>query len=313
MDTVAGQETVGVWLHQQVGQAFRRWCKQEAGVHQGDDPEAIHQMRVAMRRLRALMGGFRQVLDLPRATRKVGMISRILGQARDQDVMIARLDQDYLPSLPAAEQAVLRNFTRGLRRQRQEMQRELTALLASATYQRVKEAWAKWLDHPRWHCLGDWPLAVLLPHVLVLAWGELALHPGWQVTTPEADPELLHDLRKAIKRTRYQWELAQRTQDMGLATPLGALREAQEILGSLQDGFVLATQLGNTCPALHQRLLQDRAQIWATWQHLRFQLHCGATHQQVYGCLGTALAQLDLTPAALPENEIAHPAPVPPG
>ncbi|WP_448380287.1 CHAD domain-containing protein [Gloeomargarita sp.] len=300
-----GQDTLGAWLHQQLAQAYHRWDKQEAGVRRGEDPEAIHQMRVAMRRLRALMAGFAQVLDLPRATRKVGVLSRVLGQARDRDVMLARLEQDYLPQLPPAEQASLRDWLRGLRRQRQEMQRELLALLASATYQRVKEAWAKWLDHPRWHRWGDEPLLATLPHVLVGTWAELALHPGWQVTTPEADPELLHDLRKAIKRTRYQWELAQRTQDLGLATQVAALREGQEVLGQLQDGFVLATQLGDACPTLRQRLSQERAQTWAIWENLRSQLHSSTTHQQVYATLGRVLAQ---TPPLTPADGTVHPA-----
>jgi len=303
--------TLGQWLHPHLSRAYQRWGKQEAGVRRGDDPEAIHQMRVALRRIRAAMTGFEAVLDLPRVTRKVGMISRVLGQARDGDVMLARLEQDYLPGLPPAEQAVLRDFIRGLRRQRQDVQREVVALLNSATYQRVKEAWGKWLDHPRWQSLGDCPVAETVPHLLAIAWGELALHPGWRVTTPEADPELLHDLRKAIKRTRYLWEFADNSLAMGLSEPLGLLREAQEVLGHLQDGFVLASQMGNACPTLQERLTREREEHWQTWQNLRRQLQSRAIQQQVYHTLGDlGLNGADQVP---PKDEIAHPAVIPLG
>ncbi|APB32899.1 hypothetical protein GlitD10_0585 [Gloeomargarita lithophora Alchichica-D10] len=300
--------SLGWWLHQHLGQAFCKWGKQEAGVRLGEDPEAIHQMRVALRRMRALMGGFQAVLDLPRVTRKVGMISRVLGQARDQDVMLARLHDHYLPALPAPEQAWVADLLKDLRQQRRGAQRELVALLTSATYQRVKEAWVNWLDHPRWGSLGDWPVAMALPHLLVIAWGELALHQGWRVVAADADPELLHDLRKAIKRTRYQWEFAQDGAPVGLAEPLALLRQAQEQLGALQDGVVLAEQIGVTCPTLQGLLAQERAEIWQAWQTLRGHYQQGATHQHIYQTLGNRCLNWDDLP---PGDGTVHPSAMP--
>ncbi|MEN9244038.1 MAG: CHAD domain-containing protein [Gloeomargarita sp. DG02_5_bins_242] len=298
------QETLGWWVHQNLGQAFHKWGKQEAAVSRGDDPESIHQMRVAMRRLRAGMSAFRAVLDLPRATRKVGMISRVLGQARDTDVMLAHLEVDYFPALPPAEQTMLRQFMDDLRQQRQAMQRELVALLTSATYGRVKEAWAKWLAAPRWQPLGDWPVAEALPHLLVIAWAGLALHLGWRVEDGTGDREQLHDLRKAIKRTRYLWEFAQEQLPTGLMETLTLLRQAQDILGHLQDGFVLESRLGSTCPRLHQLLTQQQAQVWQTWQTLREQLAQGARHDQVYQHLGQ---QCRSGNPPSPDNETVRP------
>ncbi len=297
--------TLGWWLHPYVSQAFRKWDKQEAAVKRGDDPEAIHQMRVALRRMRAAMGAFKAVFDLPRATRKVGMISRVLGQARDLDVMLARLRDQYLPVLPVAEQAVVAHRIAGLSQQRQGMQRELVALLNSAPYQRVKAAWAEWLEQPRWQPLGDWPVAATLPHLLAIVWGELALHPGWQVDTVATHPELLHDLRKAIKRTRYPWELAGE-----LAEPLAGLQQAQEVLGNLQDGFVLAAQVGTACPTLRQIFSQEQQAHWQAWQSLRAQLQSPTTHQQIYHALITLGLHQDWF---LPGDESVHPSAIPLG
>ena len=304
------QETLGWWVHQNLGRAFHKWEKQEAGVKRGDDPESIHQMRVAMRRLRAGMSAFRAVLDLPRVTRKVGMISRVLGQARDTDVMLAHLQADYLPVLPPAEQQKLRQLLQNLRQQRQEMQRELVALLTSATYDRVKQAWVKWLAAPRWQPLGDWPVAAALPHLMVISWAALALHPGWRVEDATGDAERLHDLRKAIKRTRYLWEFAQERLPAELIETLALLRQAQDTLGHLQDGFVLESRWGSACPTLEQLLTQQREQVWLTWQTLREQLSGEAKHDQIYQHLGQ-LCRRDHAPS--PDNQTVHPSAIPLG
>lgn len=302
--------TLGQWLHQYLAQARRKWEKQDAGVQEGHDPEAIHQMRVAMRRLRAAMSGFGNVLDLPQATRKVGMISRVLGQARDADVMLMRLEEHYLPALPPSEQKILQSLIHDLRQHRREMQRELVALLTSTPYRRVKEAWDKWLTKPRWRAVGDWPVAMALPHFLGMAWGELALHPGWRVVTVDENPELLHDLRKAIKSTRYQWECAQDELPAELTQVLVQLRQAQDILGNLQDGFVLTSRLGKRCPTLDQLLTSEEHQTWQTWQTLRQSLQTGTTHARIYHALGQQCLNLSSLP---PNPETAHHSEVPLG
>lgn len=294
--------TLGWWIHQHLGKAFRKWSKQEEGVKEGKDPEAVHQMRVAMRRLRSLLTTFEGVLDVPRVARKVGMISRVLGQARDADVMLERLQNHYLPALPPQEQKVVQGWVRQLQQQRREQQRELVALLHSATYERVYKVWRDWIDRPRWHPLGDRPLAETLPHVLIRSWAELFLHPGWAVNTVSENPDCLHDLRKAIKRTRYLWEFAEDWLGEDLRASLGWLRESQEVLGQFQDGFVLVAQLTVDCPVLEERLIQDRAELWRQWQHLRAQLQSSEHHQQVYRILGSRCGS-PVTPAPTVETE----------
>jgi CHAD domain-containing protein len=68
--------------------------EQTAAVLRGDDTRAVHDMRVAIRRLRSALGTFedsfvpRQVRTLRRATRRIG---RKLGEVRDADVHLAAL------------------------------------------------------------------------------------------------------------------------------------------------------------------------------------------------------------------------------
>ncbi len=68
--------------------------EQTSAVLRGDDTRAVHDMRVAIRRLRSALGTFedcfgpRQIRTLRRATRRVG---RKLGEVRDADVHLAAL------------------------------------------------------------------------------------------------------------------------------------------------------------------------------------------------------------------------------
>jgi len=80
-------------------EAFRlvlRHCLHQAFAHEpvvraSDDPEGVHQMRVALRRLRSAIGVFRPALD-PTAWaplhREISWIAGALGPARDWDVFV---------------------------------------------------------------------------------------------------------------------------------------------------------------------------------------------------------------------------------
>ena len=86
------------------GQAFYRLATdilaqilvQSEALRRHRQAEAVHQMRVALRRLRALISLFRSVLDGPDLTAvKVGLksVTQALGPARDLDVLIADLSR----------------------------------------------------------------------------------------------------------------------------------------------------------------------------------------------------------------------------
>lgn len=60
------------------------------------DIEGVHQMRVAIRRLRSAMRDFSPLLQSPllkKSTKKLQQLAQILGEARDQDVALAELEK----------------------------------------------------------------------------------------------------------------------------------------------------------------------------------------------------------------------------
>ena len=73
------------------------------GAVRGDDPEYVHQMRVATRRLRAALRMFRPVLPAGFAEQLVPPmreLMRALGQARDLDVLMAEIVAPVADALP---------------------------------------------------------------------------------------------------------------------------------------------------------------------------------------------------------------------
>lgn len=79
----------------------------------GPDPEGIHDMRVASRRLRAAIELFRDVFPQRRLRpllRQVKDLADALGEVRDLDVMIQRLDKD-VKGRPPAQRLVLKELT----------------------------------------------------------------------------------------------------------------------------------------------------------------------------------------------------------
>ena len=94
-----------------------QWCANEAAAHDGSDPEGVHQMRVAIRRLRSAFSIFKPVLDPAKRAWLSGEAKAIvdhLGPARDWDVFRAELlapvakarpDDQALARLAAAAEA----------------------------------------------------------------------------------------------------------------------------------------------------------------------------------------------------------------
>jgi CHAD domain-containing protein len=98
------------------------------GVRQGEDIEAIHQMRVWSRRSRAALDIFHACFPgkaFARLEREVKQVTRALGAARDLDVMIEGLTK-RAEALPPKQRPGLESFIERLRRQRQKQQKPAT-------------------------------------------------------------------------------------------------------------------------------------------------------------------------------------------
>lgn len=209
----------------------------DPGTRLGRDPESLHDMRVAVRRTRALLRAGEPLYsnDVTTFADELRWLGEKLGAVRDLDVMIDRLRSEST-DLDAA--ALLRQL--GQRRTRAR-----TALL-------------KALNGSRYFDLLDrFPVVVdtLAPSgsdvtVLDLAQAELKkLRKRVQSTPPDAPDDELHALRKRGKRVRYAYELAD---DAGVVKRAKAF---QDVLGAHQDSVVAEATLRELAGASPERAI----------------------------------------------------------
>lgn len=206
------------------------------------DPDALHQARVAIRRLRSALSLFRPALrgtDYQHLREELRWFAREFGDARNLDVLIARAKADEV--LCAALQP--------LRAQAYDR--------AAATL-RSERAQALMLRLSHWVELGDWrgrkhasrDLGGLATEQLERQWKRIARRGDGLA---ELDAKARHGLRIAVKKLRYAAEFMA---PLYTAKPLsarrdsflGALKALQERLGDLNDAWT-AESLAARLPA----------------------------------------------------------------
>jgi CHAD domain-containing protein len=275
----------------------RRIFKHEAGVLKDKDPEDLHQMRVGMRRLRSAIAGFSLAIDLPKSVtvKNVAKIGHSLGKLRDLDVLLANLNDNYLPLLPAKEQKNLTKAIKSLRKKRQHELKQVRKTLNGKLYLNFKQELNDWLEQPKYTASGDYSLEFVLPDLLLPQVAQFLLHPGWLVGVNFQDGErefaailnmdaidrllksegnLLHDLRKSAKKTRYSLELFSQFYGEPYHLYLKKIEAVQEILGQIQDIHVLIevlekvlrSPIAKKLPELADLFLKTQSQKWLEWQ-----------------------------------------------
>lgn len=288
------------YAYEAIAQHLKKTLKWEKAVKKDEDAEALHQMRVGMRRLRTAISRFDVLLNLPPAASaaKVGKIARRLGELRDIDVLKETLETRYQPNLPAKEQKVLQTAFHALNKQRQKALSHTQVTLKGQSYKSLKQSLTDWLDNPIYQPLASLPIAQVLPDLLLPEISNFFLHPGWLVGTTVSDSEVkispnlepediekqfqtqgesIHDLRKQAKRVRYQMELFKELYCEDYAAYVAEVKSIQEILGNMQDSLVMGEWLADIfksemdaqLPTLASLLKANRDQLWQEWQPLQ--------------------------------------------
>jgi exopolyphosphatase/pppGpp-phosphohydrolase len=122
-------------------------------VRKQEDIEAVHKMRVASRRLRAVLEAFEPCADpksLKKVNRQVKKLADRLGAVRDTDVMISGLDT-YLQEVSSEEQAGVQWLIDRLdtyhQQEQQALDAELQALDENALHQQINSCISKGAAH----------------------------------------------------------------------------------------------------------------------------------------------------------------------
>ena len=244
--------TPGVTADDHVAEAGRkvlrfhltRMIDREPGTRAGTDPEDLHAMRVATRRMRAAWrvfgDGFR-----PERTRRyrnrLREVAARLGAVRDLDVLLEAADA-YRADLPVTEQRALEPLFAAWRRYREDARVLLMHELDSAGYARFVEDFRVFVQTDGAAVL---PVVPTQPHRIrdtapSRIWAAYQQVRAYEPVLRWADVETLHDLRIAAKWLRYTLEFVREALGPEVAPLVARVTAMQDHLGYLHDADVSA-------------------------------------------------------------------------
>jgi CHAD domain-containing protein len=241
----------------------------EPGARRGADPEGLHRMRTAARRLRASLRALRSRLDPPfePLERELDWLGGVLGKVRDVDVLRAHL-RAQLRALDGADATVVRRVLARLETERTRARAGVLAALASPRYARLRDRLREALRRPR--LAADVSLVGVARRQFKKLRKAVHALPG----TPSSHQ--LHAVRIRVKRARYAAELAEATVGRRGRRFIRKAAALQDILGEHQDAMVAERrirQLARTAdgggPAVRRLLERQRGRrrdAWAAFQ-----------------------------------------------
>ncbi|MBM7811086.1 CYTH and CHAD domain-containing protein [Saccharothrix algeriensis] len=240
------------------GDVVLAYLREQADALKHHDPgvrrrgaEAVHQMRVATRRMRSALQAFGEVVDRDRTRElitELKWIAGVLGEARDAEVMrdgfernVAALDPDLvLGSIPAE---LTRHFA-PLEARAHEL---ATEAMNSPRYFALLDAVDALLADPPLTPTAAQKARKVLPRLVLKTYRRLARN-----AENAHDDESLHESRKAAKRLRYAVEAVEPLFGKGATEYRKRLKDLQTLLGEHQDSVVARPVLRQLGGQAHQ-------------------------------------------------------------
>lgn len=215
---------VGDVIGREVGQMLRYTPVASLGT----DPEGIHQLRVASRRLRSELRLLQPMLDVPwhtTTTKDLAWLGRTLGKYRDSDVLIALLEE-FSSADPDLDRSVIGRATHD----RQLHQRRIVRTLSRRRYVSLVVTLARSVIRPPLrHSYGE-PAEVITSQ-LSEAWRALREASAGPIDSAAN----LHRIRILTKRARYVTEIATPFLDDGAHAIIERFVAIQDSLGHRRD------------------------------------------------------------------------------
>jgi CHAD domain-containing protein len=265
----------------------------EADVLADDDREAVHQMRVNLRRLRSQIQAFGSSLEIPKVMgdKQIGHIARGLGKVRDLDVLHETF-KNYRASLPESEQMLLEKVATTLAKRRRKEILNVKLMLEERDYQYFKLGLNNWLNHPQYTPIAKVEIGSILPDLLTSVTSKLFLNSGWWIELEAANgimPEsavsqllmlhgdTMHGLRKQVKATRYLLEMFIDRYPDRYRDYLKDFKQIHQIFGNIQDNIildkfvrkVLGKRSPTKLPTFYDRITRSNYLNWQNWQPIQ--------------------------------------------
>jgi inorganic triphosphatase YgiF len=241
---VLAYDTVRDGVRHIVARHLHRLRLYDPGTRTGEDPESLHDMRVATRRLRAAVrvfaGGILARLQKG-MSRELQWLGQLLGPVRDLDVQMAKLDS-FIAAAPAGFRPALGCLREYMESERMHRHAGMLVGLDTARYFRLLLRLERFADARARGRSRD-----AASQELIVVAGQRAIKRAFRRLIKRGDkiqatphPEDLHALRIRAKRLRYLLEFLQELTGKPGRRLVKRLTELQDLLGSYHDSVVLA-------------------------------------------------------------------------
>jgi len=243
-----------------VRHCLEHWQANEEVVLKAGDVEGIHQLRVALRRLRSILSIFNELIPNKSHTRirqDLKVLARLLGSVRDLDVFdvsLTHIPPQFSSKLPS-------QLTVLLKRERDTNLSAVTQFLQEARYSKLLLSLGKWLTRRSWRLhlepaqisLLEAPIGEFAHRALSLLY-EKVIAESRQLAT--ISHEERHALRIRIKKLAYAVRFFGNLYPHQTTSPFPQkLSVLQEELGTLNDHWnalkVLQQLQINQQPGVH--------------------------------------------------------------
>jgi len=212
-----------------------------------DAEDAVHQMRVATRRLRSALATFRSLFaegSVEPLRAELKWLGEVLGRARDAEVMRRRL-REAADAQPAELLVgpVLRRIDLELRREYRDAHRAVVETLDGERYLALVAALEEFVADPPYSERAARPAKEEVPKLVRKSYRRVArAAEAVDDDTSSGDAvghdHPLHEVRKAAKRARYAAESVAPVVGKPAKRLADALEDIQETLGDHQDSVV---------------------------------------------------------------------------
>ncbi len=221
-----------------------------------DAHDAVHQMRVGCRRLRAVLAAFRPVVDadsVEPVRAELKWLGEVLGGARDSEVVRDRLLAAVAAEPPdlvlgPVERFVAETFSTRYRAAHD----AVLEVLDGRRYFALLDALDALVTAPPWGPRAEQPASKVLRQQLRRTYRRTArLVDEARAASGEHREELFHEVRKSAKRARYAGDAASEVLGDEARGYAKAMKAVQEVLGEHQDGVVARAELRSLAVAAH--------------------------------------------------------------
>jgi CHAD domain-containing protein len=220
------------------------WHLHEPGARLGDNPEELHDLRVAGRRLDGILRQFRSFLSpsFQRIRPPLKKALRALGEVRDLDVALSELET-FERGLPESARDSVDPLKKHLASERLRARERMLAALDSASAQKNLQKLTSLLPAPAAvpQQPPPQPARNAVPDMIRRRYRKV--RKGADGLASESSMEAYHAVRGQVKKLRYALEAVAVIYGKPAEDMLRALRRWQDKLGVQQDAAVASRRL----------------------------------------------------------------------